>query len=227
MAQGWIAMRAIYKSYLSAAFWLLLCGGYALSQQTLLHSGSTGPGGGGGAGLCGGSTIHMTAPNDLTNAAWTKSANVAAANAVSDPLGGTNASSLSTNSTAGGNFSASVIQDSQTINGNTTYVATAYFKSLTAPPWVLFGLEDSGGTNQALKYFNVSTGAVGNTVTAGSGNVSCAISKASSNGYVQVSVAGSFGANLATGSITFFLLDQNGGANVTLNQSVAGYQISP
>ena len=107
----------------------------------------------------------LTQTQQFDNAAWGKTAITATANSAVAPDGTSTADTLTDTAVTSNHYTAQTIS---TVSG-TTYTLSAYFKN-NGRGFVILNLANlSGATNYAAASFNLSTGAVANTLSNGTG----------------------------------------------------------
>lgn len=190
------------------------------SRAQLTMTGVGGGFGGAAATVCSGTKITLTAPNDLTNAAWAAQESTAVANAAVAPDSTMTASSLTaTNNLSFASLAFQVTNSFKT--GGVTYSITGYLKSLVAPTWALVFSQEQGGFTGWGGWYNLATGAVGTTA-----NTTCFITTSVGSGWYKFSIGGGFGSTpSADVQFQIYFADMDNSGTATIGQSLAAWQL--
>jgi hypothetical protein len=203
-----------YAAALGLTAVLFLSGVVCLSQAQVAQTGA-GKGASGGAG-CADTIPTITAPNDLTIAAWLKN-NVTPATGGSYPSFGTTGSIATVSSTTTA-FASTFQQVVGTLTSGVTYRITAFLKPSLGATWIAFGRSDTIA-NTFRVYFDVGAGVIGSNAIAGVATIlTCSQISVAGSGFFKVDVAGSFTSVSNPFSVTFYPVDSDGSGNSTINQ---------
>lgn len=139
---------------------------------------------------------------EFDNASWTKTDTTITANAAVAPDGNTTADLL----TQGSAGTAAATQ-AVTATADATYSVT-FFAKRGNSDWLFIGIEAGG--NSVRGWFNLGTGAVGSTTTAGTGALSSIRIKAFANGFYRCELNASMGGGATSITVSTLLVTGDG-----------------
>lgn len=204
------------RKYLAAALILFLigvsCVGYGRAQLMTLT------GAGKGATGVAPTVLHLTSPNDFSNAAWT-AINVGIVSTTQLAPDGSNTASQLICADVVNCFIAQTL--GVTLTTGVVYSITGYIKSVVIPVWADVLINDNSSfADYVVGWVNASTSATGTTTIVGGGVVDSWATTPDANGYTKAVITFHF-TSTPVSSNTFIIgfANADGGSTPTVGQT--------